>query len=302
MQAVAFYLFYPIIWIISRLPFRLAYVLSDFVFLILYYVVGYRKEVIKKNLKIAFPNKSDAERKELAKKSTQHFCDIFIEMVKSMGMSTESMRSRFTCDDIEEPNAYAIAGKPIIVMFGHQASYEWTMVLQERLASMVYAVYKPLKNKQFDNLIRSIRKKFGSEMVAMNGAAKLLKTDLGKRTPLIAMVADQSPAGYRAQSFTKFFNKSSAVFRGSEKMAADYALPVFYLKVSKVKRGYYHAEFIKICDDGSQVPEWYVTDTFFSLLEAQIKEQPEYYLWSHKRWKITPETATRAVELSPLIR
>lgn len=302
MQAIAFYIFYPVIWIISRLPFRVAYLLSNSVYFLLYYVIGYRKEVIIGNLKTAFPDTSEKEITRLAKESTQHFCDMFIEMIMSMGMSKAAMRKRFTCSDVSEANAYAAAGKPIIVMFGHQGSYEWTMVLQERLIALVYAVYKPLKNKQFDALIRSIRKKFGSEMVPMNDAARLLKTELKKRVPLIAMVADQSPAGYRAQYFTSFFNKPSAVFRGSEKMALDYALPVFYLKVRKVKRGHYDAQFIKICDDGSQVPEWYVTDTFFKLLEKQIREQPEYYLWSHKRWKVSPETTKRAFELSPSIQ
>jgi KDO2-lipid IV(A) lauroyltransferase len=302
MQAVAFYLFYPLIWIISRLPFKLVYALSDFIFIILYYVIGYRKEVVAKNLLIAFPEKTEAERKIIAKKSTQHFCDIFIEMIKSMGMSKAAMRKRFTCDNVELVNDYAAVQQPIITMFGHQGSYEWTMVLQERLLSRVYAVYKPLKNLYFDKLIRNIRKKFGSEMAPMNEASKLMKSTVKKETPLFALVADQSPAGYRTQYFTSFFDTPSAVFKGSEKLAKEHAVPVFFLKVIKIKRGYYHATFIKICDNGANVPDWYVTDTFFSLLEAQIREQPEYYLWSHKRWKITPENVTRAFELSPLIQ
>lgn len=284
------------------MPFKIAYLLSDFTFFILYYIVGYRKKVIEKNLRIAFPDKTDAQRKAIAKKSTQHFCDIFIEMIKSMGMSKTAMAKRFTCDNIEVANKHAAAKTPLIVMFGHQGSYEWTMVLQERLLSRVYAVYKPLKNPYFDKLIRDIRKKFGSEMAPMAQTASIMRDVMKKETPLFALVADQSPAGYRTQYFTRFFNTPSAVFKGSEKLAKEHALPVYYLKVLKVKRGYYHAEFIKICDDGAQVPDWYITDTFFSLLEAQIKEQPEYYLWSHKRWKITPQNTTRAFELSPLIQ
>lgn len=302
MQAIAFYAFYPLIWLISRLPFKIAYALSDCVYFILYYIVGYRKEVILKNLKIAFPDKTDQERVAIAKKSTRHFCDIFIEMIKSMGMSKAAMRKRFTCDNIEEANTFAAAGQPIIVMFGHQGSYEWTMVLQERLLSKVYAVYKPLKNLYFDKLIRDIRKKFGSEMAPMNEAAKIMKSTLKTETPLFALVADQSPAGYRTQYFSSFFNTPSAVFKGSEKLATEHKIPVFFLKVEKIKRGYYHATFIKICDDGSQTPDWYITDTFFELLEAQIREQPEYYLWSHKRWKITPDNVTRAFEQSPRVQ
>ncbi len=140
MQAIAYYLIYPFLWVISRLPFPVVYFISDFVYVIVYYIIGYRKDVIRKNLNIAFPNKSEKEINSLAKKSTRHFCDMFIEMIKSMGMSKEAMNKRFVCKNPEMVNAFAKANQPMIVMFGHQASYEWTMVLDDILNYKVYAI------------------------------------------------------------------------------------------------------------------------------------------------------------------
>ena len=302
MQALAFYLIYPILWVISRLPFPIVYLISDFFYFITYYIIGYRKEVIRNNIKTAFPEKDDKEVTRLAKKSTQHFCDIFIEMIKSMGMSKESMKKRFTCSNPEMVNAFAKAKQPIIIMFGHQASYEWTMVLDDVLDYKVYAVYKPLKNKQFNDLIVHIRKKFNSEMVAMKQATALMSKSVENEAALFALIADQSPKAGRAQYFTNFFNKPSAVFKGAERIAIEHGTAVVFLKIKKVKRGYYETEFVTISKNGSETKDWEITDKFFQLLEEQIVKQPEYYLWSHKRWKSTLENTKRAVELSPLIQ
>lgn len=302
MQALAYYLTYPFLWMISRLPFPIVYIISDFVYVIVYYIIGYRKEVIKKNLKIAFPHKSEQEITLLSKKSTRHFCDMFLEMIKSMGMSKEAMNKRFVCKNPELVNAFAKANKPIIVMFGHQASYEWTMVLDDILDYKVYAIYKPIKNKKFNELIVSIRNKFNSELIAMKEATAVMSKSAQKEAALFALVADQSPKAARAQYFTNFFNTPSAVFKGAERIAKEHATAVTFLRVTKVKRGYYDAEFVLISENGAQTKDWEITDTFFQLLEDQIIKQPEYYLWSHKRWKSTLENTKRAFELSPRVQ
>jgi KDO2-lipid IV(A) lauroyltransferase len=276
--------------------------MSDFFYFITYYLIGYRKEVIKKNLTTAFPNKSDKEITRLAKKSTQHFCDIFIEMIKSMGMSKKSMKKRFTCSNPEMVNAFAKAKQPIVAMFGHQASYEWTMVLDDVIDYKVYAIYKPLKNKKFNDLIVGIRKKFNSEMVAMKEATLFMSKSVQSEAALFALVADQSPKSARAQHFTNFFDVPSAVFKGAERIAREYSTPVVFLRINKVKRGYYETEFVTITENGAETEDWFITDTFFQLLEEQIIKQPEYYLWSHKRWKSNLGSTKRAVELSPRVQ
>ncbi|BAO56433.1 lipid A biosynthesis lauroyl acyltransferase [Nonlabens marinus S1-08] len=303
MQAVAFYLAYPIIWLIARLPFPAIYFISDGVYILVYHVLRYRREVIFKNIKTAFPELSEKEVIQLSKQSTRHFCDIFVEMVKSTGISSQELHDRFVCDNLEEINAFAKAEQPIVILIGHQASYEWTMSLDDFIGFTTYAVYKPIKNAYFDNYIRKVRSKFGSILIPMKKAYHIMqerqksKSDVG----LYALVADQSPKAASAQFFTTFFDQITPVFMGGERISKEYGMPVFFLQVEKVKRGYYKAHFEKVTDDASQEPKWMVTDTFFQLLEKQIRKQPQYYLWTHKRWKVKPEDARRAVELSPRV-
>lgn len=303
MQAVAFYIAYPLIWLIARLPFKLLYWISDFVYFLLYYVIRYRRETISKNLKIAFPDKSEKEIKQLAKRSTKHFCDLFLEMIKSTAISKKELQRRFVCDNVEEVNAYAKAGQPIVLMIGHQASYEWTIALDDYIDFRTYVVYKPIKNKYFDQFIRDVRSKFGSDLVPMKKAYNIIRESQksAAEVGLFALVADQAPKRSSAQFFTNFFNRISPVFMGGERMAQQYSMPVYFMRIEKVKRGFYKSHFDKITDDASKEKEWFVTDSFFEKLEDQIKRQPEYYLWSHKRWKTTPADASRVVELSPRV-
>ncbi len=303
MQAVAFYMFYPLLWIISRLPARVAYLISDFVFLIIYYIIGYRKKVIINNLKIALPEKTKTELKNLCKKITQHFCDSFIEVIMSMGLSEHEMRERFVYTNLGLIDELRAQNRPIVVMFGHQASYEWTMCIDGQVDYKIIAVYKPLANKYFNKLIVDIRQKFNSTMITMRQASSSIsRSIISGEMAMYGLVADQSPARYRSQHFTTFFGKTSAVFMGSEKLALAHDTAVVYLAVEKVKRGYYKATFHKITDHASQTKDWEITDAFFDLLEIQIRKQPEYYLWSHKRWKATPGNVKRTPVLSPRVQ
>ncbi len=303
MQAIAFYFAYPIIWIIARFPFSVIYKISDVVYFILFYVVKYRRETIISNLKIAFPAKTDQEILTLCKKSTRHFCDVFIEMVKSTTITDSQLKQRFICKDASEINAFAKANQPVVLMMGHQASYEWTIALDDVLKFKNYAVYKPLKNTYFDQFIRSIRSKFGTSLVPMKKAYAILKESQQstEEIGLFALVADQAPKPSAAQYFTLFFNQPTAVFMGGERMACQYEMPVFFLNVRKEKRGHYSASFKKITNDASKEADWFVTDQFYKNLEQQIECQPQYYLWSHKRWKTSPANARRVVELSPRV-
>ncbi|KQC33687.1 hypothetical protein AAU57_10375 [Nonlabens sp. YIK11] len=302
MQAAAFYIAYPFIWLIARLPFAVIYALSDVVYFILYYIIGYRKKVIASNIKIAFPGLNAQQVVALSKKSTRHFCDIFVEMIKSTGISRGEVQKRFVCDNVDEINAFAKAGQPIVLMLAHQASYEWTIALDDFLDFRTYVVYKPIKNPHFDQYIREVRSKFGSDLVPMKKAYNIIRASRNSdEAGLYALVADQAPKPSSAQFFTKFFDQVTPVFMGGERMAHQYGMPVYYLQVEKVRRGYYKAHFDKITLDASKEPEWLVTDSFFQKLEDQIRKQPEYYLWSHKRWKTKPQDVKRAVELSPRV-
>ncbi len=301
MQAVGYYLIYPFLWLLSRLPFAILYLISDAVSAILYHWVKYRRDVIRHNLALAFPDLTEKEYDRLARENLRHFCDMFIEMMKSMDMSKKAMRKRFTCDNVDEVNAFAKAEKSTIVLLGHQASYEWIMVLSDRMSQPGYAVYKPLKNRYFDQLIRKIRKKFGTGMVGMKNVRSLIQ-EVQREPNFFAFIADQAPKPSSARYFTEFFGKATPVFMGAEQLAKRNDMHVFYLHVEKVKRGYYHSRFELITDDAPQTPDWMITDRFFDLLERDIKLQPAYYLWSHKRWKSTLENTKRNVQLSPRVQ
>ncbi len=303
MQALAFYAAYPLIWLIARLPFSVIYMISDVVYFFLYYVIKYRRKTVLANLALAFPQKTKSQLQQLSRESTRHFCDLFIEMIKSTAISKQQLKKRFICREVGEINAFAEANQPVVVMLGHQASYEWTIALDDLLKFKSYAVYKPIKNKYFDQFIRNIRSKFGTTLVPMKRAYALLKKSQqsNQEVGLFALVADQSPKPSAAQFFTQFFNKTTPVFLGGERMAHQYAMPVYFLRIEKKQRGHYEAYFEKITDNAQKEKDWYVTDTFFEKLEEQIKQQPAYYLWSHKRWKIDPSNVRRTVELSPRV-
>jgi len=283
MQAIAFYIFFPFIWLVSRLPPRIAYVLSDVVFVILFYIIRYRKDVIINNLKTAFPDKKQHQIYALYKKSTQHFCDSFIEVILSMGLSEQEMRKRFVYTNVALAKDLYEKRKPVVILFGHQSSYEWTMCFDGQSDYKVIAVYKPLANKYFNDLIVKIRKKFNSTLIPSRLATKEIGRSIESgELALYGLVADQAPARYRATHFTTFFNKTSAVFTGGERLARKHNTAVVFLAVEKVKRGFYEATFHTITENAADTEEWEITDQFFDLLEQQIKKQPEYYLWSHK--------------------
>lgn len=302
MEAFLYYISYPLLWVISRLPFTVVYWISDFVYFIVYYIINYRKDVIRGNLKTAFPELSEQQIKNLHKQNMKHFCDMFIEMIKSMGMSEKEMLKRFTCENVDLVNNYAGSGKPIICMYGHQASYEWTMALTQQMDFSVFGVYKPLKNKKFDGLIRRIRQKFNAELIPMRQASSTMRSQSKKGGAMFALVADQAPKRGRSSNFTKFFDRPTAVFRGGERFGKEYNGVVVFLRVTKVKRGYYTSKYELITDQGAATEDWFITDRFFNLLENQIKKQPAYYLWSHKRWRTIPAEKYATADFSPTIK
>ena len=187
-------------------------------------------------------------------------------------------------------------------MYGHQASYEWTMALTNKMDYQIYAIYKPIKNKKFDQLIRRIRQKFNAEMIAMRRANIEIKERAKSGKALFALVADQAPKPGRSRYFTTFFNKPTAVFKGGERFGKEFNGVVAFLRVTKVKRGYYTSKYELITDQGAATEDWFITDRFYHFLEDQIKKQPAYYLWSHKRWrKIAPEKF-EAGDFSPQLK
>ena len=286
MQFLVFIIAFPFLWIISILPFRLFYWFSDFVYLILYYIIGYRKKTVRENLALAFPNLSAKERLVIEKKSYHHLCDIFLEMIKTMTISPEEMNKRFIITNLEVIKEYEKKGKSTILLASHYASWEWLLSLNEKTLFRGIGVYKKIANKYFDKLIRDIRSKYKAELVETKRAIPLIAENQEKGIlSMYGLASDQSPKLNRAFHWDKFMGVEVPVHTGAEMLAKRYDLNVLFVKVKKVKRGFYEATFVPITDNPRSIPDFEITNVFLREVEKQILEAPEYYFWTHKRWK-----------------
>lgn len=287
MQRLAYILVYPILLCISILPFRLFYILSDGVYLLLYYVIGYRRKVVINNLKLVFPEKSDADIKLISKQFYKHMCDMFLEMIKSISISKAQLNKRFIIKNPEELQRLETQNKSVVVMYGHYASYEWSYVVENHINFKGFGIYKKIKNPHFDKLVRRIRGKYNTTLIPTKEAiTTITENEANQLKGVIAFLSDQSPKMVRKNHhWTTFLGIEAPCFTGAEMLAKKLDLAVTYLKIEKVKRGHYEAEFIPLADQAQEYKDYEITEKFTRELEAQIYKAPQYYLWTHKRWK-----------------
>ncbi|MDO4228950.1 MAG: lysophospholipid acyltransferase family protein [Capnocytophaga sp.] len=285
MDLLVYILAYPMIWILSKLPFWLLYLVSDFVYFIIYKILKFRVKVVRKNLNIAFPFKTDVELLDIEKKFYRHFCDIFLEMVKSYGMSEKEMKKRMTYTNLEIIKDSEIQNRSVILMCGHYASYEWLLSLAYNLNHKPYALYTPLSNKYFDRFIQKIRTKHKSYLLSRYKASVEMKKH--KDEGLICcygFAADQAPNS--AKSYRRpFLGLRVPVFTGAERMGKQLNAVICFANIQKIKRGYYQTTFEVLSEKSAEMPDYQITDMFFERLNQQVYKQPEYYLWTHNRFK-----------------
>ncbi|MBL7473496.1 lysophospholipid acyltransferase family protein [Robertkochia sediminum] len=286
MQLLVYLLLYPLLWVISILPFRLFYLVSDAVCFLVYRVIGYRKKVVRGNLELSFPEKSKEELDIIEARFYTHMVDLFLEMIKSMTISKEEMLKRFQYTNIELLHKYEQEGKSIILLAGHYASYEWLMSLGYLIQHEGHAIYAPLSNKYFDRLVRRIRSRHNAFLVSRYRAIETIQSHLKNGTLAIYGFAnDQSPQPHKAHYWRPFMGVTVPVFTNAERLAKNLDMTVMYIGVEKVKRGYYRATLKLLSDDPKSVPDYKITDEYTELLEAQIRKDPAYYLWTHNRFK-----------------
>ncbi|TDW49130.1 KDO2-lipid IV(A) lauroyltransferase [Flavobacterium sp. 270] len=286
MQFLVYILAYPILWLISILPFRIFYWFSDFVFFLVYYVLGYRRKVVRENLALALPHLSDNERKVIEKKFYQHMCDMFLEMIKTMSMSPEEMDKRFAITNLEVIQEYEKRGRSAVLVTSHYASFEWILTINTKLKFKGVAVYKKIANPYFDKLVRKIRSKYNTELVETRKTIPLMAQNQRDGVlSLYGLASDQSPKLDRIFHSSTFMGIEVPVHTGSEMLAKKYDLSVIFFKVKKIKRGYYEASFIPLADHPREYPDFKITEMYLHEVEKQILEAPEFYLWTHKRWK-----------------
>lgn len=285
MQLLAYILVYPFLWIISILPHRIFYAFSDFVCFFVYRVIGYRKEVVRTNLELVLPAKTKEELDRIEKDFYKHMCDMFLEMVKTMGLSKEAAKRKYEVTNIELLQEIE-KKKSILIVCSHYANWEWNVSINNYVNSKGYAIYQKISNPYFDNLVRKIRAKWNTELITQRETMKtVIRNHQNKVSSIYGMVSDQSPQVHRAKYWKEFMGVKVPIFNGAETLARKLDVAVVFLKVSKVKRGHYRATFIPITLEGSKTEVNEITDKFLSLTEQQIRERPEHYLWTHRRWK-----------------
>ncbi|GAC1448211.1 MAG: lysophospholipid acyltransferase family protein [Chitinophagaceae bacterium] len=279
-----YYIVFGILYAISLLPFAVLYLLADFFYFITYYVIGYRKEVVFKNLLIAFPEKTGAERKKIAKAFYHHFWDNWIEALKLLSISEKGIRARITADLAVMDTIY-LSGRSCHVLLGHQFNWEWgNAVVTLQGPYTLIAAYSPLSNKIFDRLFLYLRRRFGTVLLPFNDMRRGM-LPYRNRQYLLALMADQSPSAPGKNYWLNFFNTRTAFLRGPEKGARLGNMPVIFVALSKLRRGYYHLEASLLTDNAGQLAEEELTRKYVRELEANIRRNPALYLWSHKRWK-----------------
>lgn len=286
MQFLLYLFLYPLLWLLSIAPFRLLYLFSDFVYVIIYYIIGYRKKTVRENLALALPHLSKKERLVIEKKSYHHMCDMFLEMIKTMTISESEINKRFQFVNIEIYKELEKEGKSIALMCAHYASYEWVISINSKINFKGYAIYKRINNKYFDKLVRDIRSKFKASLITTKETIPTIRENFKNNIlGIYGFASDQSPKISSAFHWNTFMGIEVPVHTGAEMLAKKYNMNVVFLKVEKVKRGYYKAQFEILSKNASEVPNYQITDQFLQLVEQQIHEAPEYYLWTHKRWK-----------------
>lgn len=286
MQFIVFILIYPIIWLISILPFRVLYFISDLFYVLVYHFIGYRKKVVRQNIAMALPHLSEKERLTIEKKSYRHLCDMFLEMMKTMSISEKEMDNRFVFTNMEFYQNMEKKQKSIALMCAHYASYEWVISMNKHITFEGFAIYKKINNKYFDKLVKDIRSKFRATLITTKETIPMIEKNIKtNHLGIYGFASDQSPQATKAFHWNKFMGIETPVHTGAEMLAKRFDMNVIFLRVKKVKRGFYEATFEPMFENPKEVPNYEISDEFLRRVEKQIYEAPEFYLWTHKRWK-----------------
>lgn len=283
MQAVWFYLLYPFIYLIASLPFHALYAFSD----VLYFLIrltGYRRKVVLANLRNSFPEKPEFEIQRLCDDYYRYLCDLILETLKTLKMNEQETRDRVTFHNREWLDELYAQKKSIVIVMGHYGNWEWagpSFTLSTKFQLVV--IYRPLSNVWFDRMMTRMRTRFGTRITPVD---KTLRDMVANRNQITAtaFIADQTATRQNAY-WTMFLNQDTAVFTGPEKLSKKFAYPVVYIKVDRVRRGYYEVTPELLFEKPETTSENEVSEAFTRRLEEDIRRDPVPWLWSHKRWK-----------------
>lgn len=286
MGAIGFYIFYGLNWIVTLLPLKILYVFSDLLFLVIYYFPGYRRRVVSSNLKNAFPDKTQQELVSIEKRFYRHLADLIIETLKLTHLSNRQLLERYRFTNPELLDRLYDSERDLVVVHSHYNNWEWLVCLPLYTKYKNVCIYKPLKNRLFDNFLNNLRSRNNMGLVPMSGIIReIFAWRKNNVRALYTFIADQTPAKPLIRYWTTFLNQETPVFLGVEKIATRYDMPVVFFNVQKPKRGYYYLTVELLFESTIGLPEHVVTEAHVKRLEEIIKEKPEYWIWSHRRWK-----------------
>ncbi len=296
MKKVLYYAVFAFWYFISLFPLKLLYVLSDGLFYLVYYVVRYRRPLVRKNLTSSFPDKNEGEIVKIEKGFYSWFCDYIVETLKLFTMSKEQMCRRMVFRNTEAIEKAVAEGRSCAVYLGHYGNWEWISSLPLWVSDKATClqIYHVLENKAFDALFLRVRSRMGSDSIPMEDTLKsIIRRKAEGQRMVIGFIADQVPLWNSIHYWSNFLHHDTPVFTGTERIAKHQDMAVFYLDVTRPKRGYYEAEFKLVSDKIQEEPKFAVTESYMKLLEATIRRAPQYWLWSHNRWKRTHEEYNR---------
>lgn len=292
---------YRIFYLISLLPLRVLYGFSDVLAYLAYYVVRYRRGIVRKNLTTSFPEKSPKEIIAIEKRFYRWFTDYFFEAIKLLSISDEELDRRFTITNSNEIEACFEQGQNVAAILGHYCNWEWLSCVGKDLPAnrMCGLIYHPLYNKAFDDLFLRIRshEANGKPIPKQDILRQLVTNKQNGTMSIFGYISDQVPKWENIHCWLPFLNHDTPVFTGGEKIMRRMNDAVYYAELTRPRRGYYSLTYRLITKQPNDLPEFEVTRCFFRMLEETIRREPSYYLWSHNRWKRTHEEFNRRFEI-----
>ena len=288
MKKILFYLSFAVIWLFSLLPLSVLYFFSDCGFYLIYYIVRYRRGVVRENLTNSFPKMSITEIIRIEKEFYHSFCDIFIEAFKLLHISEEEIGRRMKIVNIELIHELMKNGQNVFMVLGHYGNWEWNSSLAPLIDKkyVVAQIYHPLRDPYWDKFFDDLRSRFGAINIPMKKTFReIISHKRQGKIMAIGFISDQSPKKEGLDFWTTFLNQDTAFLTGAERIAKQTNSALVYSDVRKIKRGYYESTIVMMTDRPNEMPDYEITEMYARMMEKTIQRDPAYWLWTHKRWK-----------------
>lgn len=285
------------IYVVSLLPFSILYAISDAIYPVVYHIVRYRRRIVEKNLRNSFPEKSEAERRNIEKRFYRSFCDSTVEMFKLLSISRYELMQRMSFSGIDEVHKSLETHPQCFLYLGHFCNWEWisSMPLWFRPDVLGTQLYHPMHSPFFNRLFLEMRTRFGAENIRKTEALRrLLTLKAEKRKTVVGFISDQTPRWINIHDWVTFMNQDTPVYTGTERIAKKIGASVFFAYVERIGRGHYHCRLELMTNDVNSYPDYKLTEEYMTRLERMIRQNPENWLWTHNRWKRSHNNAPAA--------